>query len=53
MSQYEQFLQVGRLNRALIFLGLAIFRNYGYILYVGAYIFSELSLVGLVLDLVD
>jgi len=44
-QRYEQFLQVGRLYRALILLGLA--------LYLYTLPFSELSLVRLALDLVD
>jgi len=44
-QRYEQFLQVGRLYRALILLGLA--------LYLYTLPFSELSLVGLALEVVD
>ena len=68
-ERYEQFLQVGRLYRALILLGSALFQaplclqsSWCYIVlyryYFFAYIsfslfFSELSVVGLALDLVD
>jgi len=59
---YEQFLQVGRLQWALILLGLALLSSeYGAPLYIHSKFFwlhlfstfSELSLVGLALDLVD
>ena len=67
-QRYEQFLQVGRLCRALILLGLALcipsttvssvfMVLYMYIKIIFSYIllftFSELSMVGLALDLVD
>ena len=61
----EQFLQVGRLYRALILLGLAlsserlsVFGLHGaiyefFFAYILLFTFSELSLVGLALDMVD
>jgi len=65
-QRYEQFLQVGQLYRALILLGLALFQaplclhsSWCYIdikfflLTSFSLPFSELSVVGLVLDLVD
>ena len=64
-QRYEQFLQVGQLYRALILLGLArsskhlcVFGLHGAICYFFLLTsfslpFSELSLVGLALDVVD
>jgi len=61
-QRYEQFLQVGRLYRALILLDLALclpsasvfsLRGAIQIYYFFALPFSELSLVRLALDLVD
>jgi len=68
-QRYEQFLQVGRLYRALILLGLALYywstsislifivlcTMYIVIFFVTSFSspYSELSLVGLVHDLVD
>jgi len=65
-QRYEQFLQVGRLYRALILLGLALcllsasVSSVFVVLYINFCLltsfslpFSELSLVGLALDLVD
>ena len=65
-QRYEQFLQVGRLYRALILLGLAVSSKRLCLQSSGCYIdinfflltsfslpLSELSLVGLALDLVD
>jgi len=60
---YEQFLQVGCLDWALILLGLALYHPsasvssifivnfFNYIFFL--YLFSELSLLGLALDVVD
>jgi len=54
---YEQFLQVGRLNRALILLGLAFSLPSASVVYLYLIVtfltlpFSELSLVGLPFDL--
>ena len=66
-QRYEQFLQVGRLYRALILLGLAVcllsasISSIFMVLHIYFFLnvasfclpFSELSLVGLALDLVD
>ena len=68
-QRYEQFLQVGRLYRDLILLGLALsskrlgvfcLRGAIHCIYIEFFLltsfslpFSELSLVGLALDLVD
>ena len=66
-QRYEQFLQVGRLYRALILLGLALFSEHFCVFSLNGSIylflmflltsfslpFSELSLVGLALDVVD
>ena len=63
-QRYEQFLQVGRLYQALILLDLALCLPSAFmVLFVGllknfpltsfSLTFSELSLVGLALDLVD
>ena len=64
-QRYKQFLQVGGLYQALILLGLAlclpsfsvssaiIFICIKKIAYILLFTFSELSLVGLALDLVD
>ena len=57
-QRYEHFLQVGRLYRALILLGLALYLYHGAIyvvnfLGVTSLSFSELSLMELALDLVD
>jgi len=49
IQRYEQFLQVGRLYWALILLGLPQF----FCLHFFSLPISELSLVGLALDLVD
>ena len=52
-KRYEQFLQVGRLYRAFILLGLALYLPSASVISVYIYIpFGELSLVGLALDMV-
>ena len=66
-QSYERFLQVGRLYQALILLGLALclpstsvslvfmvlYMYYNFFAYILLLPFSELSLVGLALDLVE
>ena len=59
IQRYRQFLQVGRLYRALTLLGLALYHLSGFDLHGVIFLvtsslpFSELSLLGLALDLVD
>jgi len=62
-QRYEQLLQVGRLYRALILLGLALYHpstsasviyiHHNFFGYIFSLLYSELSLVGLAIDLVD
>ena len=65
-QRYEQFLQVGRLYRALILLGLAlclpstsvssvltVLYRYYFCLHPSLSLIGELSLVGLAVDMVD